>query len=162
MIPNSSPDPIEFRTRHDISLTVKALELRAADLEKLAKKNTDEGYSREGRVQLTDAATIKELILPAFRDQGELPLVTPEQNRGGIVEGLRPIIRNALIVRAPDEKQEDALQSREDNLLEKLALRVEAFAEEVAIHAYNAGKEARLSSEAHFIARSIHAIQSGS
>lgn len=159
MIPNSQPQPIHLRTRHDASLAAKALESRAETLDKLADKNEGEGYYREARGQKSDAATIRELILPAFREQGELPLVTPEQIRGGIAEGLRSIIRNALIVRAPEEKQEDALQSREDNLLEQLALRVEGFAEEVASIAYEAGYAARESAPNHLVHRALHAIK---
>lgn len=143
MLKSDAPEPIVLRTRRDATLAAQALEHRAEDLTKLAKKNAEEGYHRESRTQLSDAATIKELILPAFREQGELPLVTIEQVRGGIAEGLRDIIRNALVVRAPEDKQLDALQSREESLLEKLAIRIEAFAEEIASVGYNAGYAAR-------------------
>lgn len=159
MLRSDTPEPIVLRTRRDATLAAQALEHRADDLEKLAKKNQDEGYSREARTQLADAATIKELILPSFREQGELPLVTPEQVRGGIAEGLRDIIRNSLIVRAPEDRQEDALLSREEALLEKLAIRVEAFAEECAQRGFDAGYSARTAQPNVLVHESISALR---
>lgn len=159
MMNDNSPSPIHLRTRHDATLAAHALEHRVDELEKLAKKNQDSGYGREARTQLSDAATIKELILPAFREQGELPLVTPEQVRGGIAEGLRDIIRNALIVRAPDDKQTDALISREDQLLEKLAIRIEAYAEQVASDAYEAGYAARHNDPQFIVHQALHSLR---
>jgi hypothetical protein len=158
-----APEPVVFRSRRDVSLAAEALKHRADDLQKLAKRNDDEGYKREARTQRADAAAITDLILPAFREQGELPLVTAEQVRGGIAETLRGIIHGALSApqdpKAPEDKQLDALRSREERILDALALRIETFASEVAELAYNTGYSARENETAMIVSRCIHALE---
>lgn len=161
MATDTSPNPIVLRSRRDATLAVQALTHRAEDLEKLAKKNDDEGYGREARTQRADASAIKDLILPAFREQGELPLITTEQIRAGIANGLRDVIHGMLIVRSPEEKQEDALQSREEKLLERLAVRVEGYAFEVAEQAYQAGYSARANEPAVILQKALEGIGGG-
>lgn len=139
----TTPAAIELRTRRDHSLTVQALEHRAKGLEGLAKKNTDEGYAREAKTQLADVAAIRSFILPQFRAQQEMPLVSTEQVRAGIIEALRFAVHGELVVRTPEDRQEDALRSREQRLLERLAVHIEGYAMAVAEDAYNAGYSAR-------------------
>lgn len=161
MATDTTPNPIVLRSRRDATLAVQALTHRADDLEKLAKKNDEEGYGREARTQRADASAIKDLILPAFRDQGELPLVTTEQIRAGLANGLRDIVHGMLVVRTPEDKQEDALQSREDKLLERLAIRIEGYAFEVAEQAYQAGYSARANEPSVILSKALDGIGGG-
>lgn len=140
---------IQLRSPRDASLAVVALEQRASELEKLAKKNTEAGYPREGRTQLADASTITAIILPAFRAQQELPLVDVEQTRVSIADALRTLVRGRLTIKItkgqaeqPGE-QENLLQSREDYLVEALARRIHAYGLAVAESSYRAGYAAR-------------------
>lgn len=156
-----TPDPIALRTRRDYTITTKALKLRAEGLEKLAKKNEEEGYEREARTQSADAAAIKLFILPAFQEQAELPLVTEEDMRLRIGESIRDVVSGALVVRAPEEKQTDMLRSREDSLVESLSMRIEAFATEIAQEAYWAGHAARDNGPILIANRCLAALQGG-
>lgn len=138
-----APSPVHLRNAHDFTILLRALEERHESIDKLAKKNEDEGYHREARTQRADAASIKQFILPALRGQGELPLATAEQVRAGIANRIRPLIHGSLVVKAPEERQEDALVSRETMLCERLAIYMETYASAIASEAYNAGYAAR-------------------
>jgi hypothetical protein len=142
-VSTGTPVPVQLRTRRDHSLTVQALEARAKGLDTLAKRNADEGYTRESKTQAADAAAIRTFILPAFYSQRELPLVGTDQVRAGIVEALRFAVRGELVVVAPKDRQEDLLRDREQQLLERLAVHIETFAVAVAEDAYAAGVAAR-------------------
>jgi len=133
-----APEPVVFRSRRDVSLAAEALKHRADDLQKLAKRNDDEGYKREARTQRADAAAITDLILPAFRHGA---LSAPQDPK------------------APEDKQLDALRSREERILDALALRIETFASEVAELAYNTGYSARENETAMIVSRCIHALE---
>lgn len=136
-------EPVTLRTRRDYTLTTQALEHRADDLEKLAKKNSEGGYPREARTQLSDVAAIRQFILPRFSEQRDLPLVTTETLKAAIGQGLRDIISGALVVRAPEDKQADLLRTREDLLIEQLATRVANFGVSIADTAFAAGYASR-------------------
>lgn len=153
-----APAPIQLRNAHDFGIVVRALEDRGEEVDKLAKKNEEEGYVREARTQRADAAAIRQFILPTLRGQTELPLVTAEQVRAGIVARIRPLLHNALVVLAPKEKQEDALVSRETTLAERIALYVEAYVSAVAEEAYNAGRQARESDPEAIALRMLSAL----
>jgi RecJ-like exonuclease len=139
----SAPTTVALRTRRDFTLATQALKHRAEGLEKLAKKNSEEGYDREARTQLADVAAIRDFILPRFQDQQEMPLVTEEELKAGISNGIRDLISHALVVRAPEDKQEDMLRTREDHLVERLTNRIANFATEIAERAFAAGYASR-------------------
>lgn len=143
MITDTETAPVTLRTLRDYTLAAQALSHRADDLEKLAKKNSEEGYSREARTQLADVAAIRQFILPRFSEQQELPLVTTDQLREKIGQGLRDIVSGALVVRAPEDKQTDLLRSREDHLVERLAARVANYGIQIAETAFAAGYASR-------------------
>jgi predicted nucleic acid-binding protein len=157
---STQPSPIQLPSRRAASLVMTALRHRASDLEKLADKTSGEGYERESRTQRQDAAAIKELIMPAFQDQVEMPLVTVQELRAGIANALRDIVHKQLLVRAPEERQEDALRSREDELLDSLAIRIESFARELSAESYRAGFEARQSEPEAIAHRLLEHLQS--
>lgn len=140
---SNGTEPVTLRTPRDYTLATQALSHRAADLEKLAKKNSEEGYGREARTQLADVAAIRQFILPRFSEQQELPLVTVETLKAAIGQGLRDLITGALVVRAPEERQQDLLPSREDNLVEQLSNRVANYATQIAETAFAAGYASR-------------------
>jgi hypothetical protein len=73
-----------LRTRRDDTLASQALEHRANDLTKLAKKTREEGYTSEARTIEADAGAICEYILPRFKEQQELALVTEDTVRQAI------------------------------------------------------------------------------
>ena len=140
--PASTPDPVELRCLRDVTITAVALEHRHAAIEKLAKKAIDEGYPREARIFSADAQAIEEDILPRFRDQQELRLVTAAELRGGIAEALRDLVHSTLVRhRADVAGQEDF--GRENRLLADIALRVEEFAKSLASRCWSAGFAAR-------------------
>ena len=146
----ASPAPVQLPTRHDYSLVTRALENEAVNIAKMAKSTTLKGYGREARLMLADAMAIKEHILPEFREQRELPLVTNEAVRARIQEALRDVVRRGfvgLIAKTSDEENEEqqasALRYRESDMLEQLAVRIEAFGAEVAERAFSAGYAAR-------------------
>lgn len=70
------PEPLQFQTRHDVKLMAIALEGRAADLTKMAKNVTEEGYPREARVMAGDAAALQHRVLPILRGQTQMVLAT--------------------------------------------------------------------------------------
>jgi hypothetical protein len=158
-----NPDAVKLRTRKDVTLTLQALEFRKDELEKLAKKNEDGGYGNAAREQRADAGAIENFILPQFRGQQELPLVTVEKLRDAISKALRPTVHRKLtalssfsnsgqpsfgqpLKEAKEEakqRQTDLFRSYEDELLSDLALQVERFATALAERAFNSGVAAR-------------------
>jgi hypothetical protein len=141
----TGPEPVALRSQHDYSLVTDALEHRKEDLEKLAKKNEEEGYSREARAIKADLAAIEHHILPVFRDQREMPLVTHEQLAKEIAAALRPHIYRAFDGLGDPKVHVtfDGIQRRRDTLLDALALRITHFATGLADEAFNEGHAAR-------------------
>ena len=138
----TQPKPVQLRTARDYTLTVQALEHRSGELTKLAKKTSEEGYPRESRVVAADAAAITTYILPQFKAQQELPLVSTDKLRSHIADAFRGLVRRFLSVGGP-RRSGDAFQSPEDKVCDEIARRVEAFAVEIAGNAYAAGYAAR-------------------
>lgn len=120
-----------------------ALEHRQEELEKLAKKNREEHYDKEARAMDADVETIKHHILPQVRHQQELPLVTAAEVRDGIAKSLHALVQSHVVVRGEGDKLDRSVNRAVDELSGKIASRVEAYAERVAIDAYNAGVAAR-------------------
>src|SRR5439155_15630015 len=90
------PAAIVLRSAHDYGITTQALTGRAEDLKKLAKKTGDEGYRREARAIQADADAIEHSILPIFREQRELPLVSVESLEQEITVALRYYVQLAF------------------------------------------------------------------
>jgi hypothetical protein len=131
-VSTQSPEPIVLRTSHDVGLVHTALELRVDSLDKLAKKNTDEGYEREARVIANDAADIRHYVLPIFAGQRELDLIEPE----ALQEGLSSVIRTRL-------EHHRARKSIPNVVADDLAQRMTLLLDELATRAYSAGFAAR-------------------
>lgn len=140
-----APEPVKLRSAHDYSITQFALEQRKEGLVKLAKKTSEEGFSREARAIQADADAIEQAILPQFRQQRELPLVTHEQLEKEVGGALKIFITRAFsglgdpkIVATPE-----GIASRRNLLLEDLTKRVTLCVKDVADEAFNQGAAAR-------------------
>lgn len=139
------PEALQLRSVHDYSLTLTSLEHRVEELKKLAKKNMDEGYEREARAINADILSIEQHILPCFRNQRELPLVSHEQLQDEILGALRRHVTQAFeglgdpkVLTTPE-----MIAHRRENLLKRLAVRVTLFVNEVVEDGYNQGFAAR-------------------
>jgi hypothetical protein len=123
---------VTLRTPHDHKLVIDALEARAEALDKLAKKNEDEHYTREARAINADVAAINTTIIPAFRGQASLKLVADGELQAAVARAIKPKVHRALVqyttsLEATEDKddQRDLLVDREQGLLEELARHVE-------------------------------------
>lgn len=114
------PEPVEFSSRRHVSLTVTAVEDRASLIESLAKKTRDEGYHRISRELQADADMLREEVLPAIREQQELPLAGPDEARSAIANYMRISVRAAIAHKENDEAMLDRLANRLVPLLEKV------------------------------------------
>ena len=139
------PAPIVLRASHDYSITEQALASRAEELKKLAKKNNEEGYRREGRAVQADADAIEHQILPVFREQRELPLVTQDALEKEVGAALRLYITQAFsgLGDPKVEHTPSGIAFRRDTLLKQLTTRVTLYATELADEAFNQGVAAR-------------------
>jgi len=158
---DKAPPTVQLRNAHDFGIVIRSLEEREQQIEKLAKKNEEEGYHREARTQHADAAAIRQFILPALRGQAELPLVTGDHVRQAIADRLRVVVRPTVKLGTPSgdkEAQEDAFRSRETRLVEQLAIYVEHYVAAVAQEAYNAGLAAREADPEAIALRVVHAL----
>lgn len=139
------PEPVRLRSAHDFSLVTAALDFRVEDLEKLSKKVGEDGYQREARAISADAAAIKHTILPAFREQRELPLVTHEHLEREIAGALKRFVTTAFgglgdpkVIVTPA-----TVDSRKEELLKVLTTRIALYVKDVADDAFNQGVAAR-------------------
>jgi hypothetical protein len=144
-VTQKKPEPVILPSIHDFTLTTAALESHAEDLKSLAKKNTDGGYPREARAIQADADAITHRILPAFREQRELPLVTHEQLEKEIAGALSVIVSRGFdglagskVIVTPEN-----IVSRRKSLLNELTKRVTLYAKQLADEAFNQGVAAR-------------------
>jgi hypothetical protein len=138
-------EPVKLRTAHDFTLTATALQARAEELKKLSKKNSEEGYAREAKSVEADANAIEFHILPQFRAQRELPLLTVEQVEKEITGALRVFVFRAFdgldnpkVAISPEN-----IRGRKERVLESIGKRVTFFAREIAERAFNEGVAAR-------------------
>jgi hypothetical protein len=136
---------IVLRAVHDVNLTATALEFRAEDLKKLAKKTSEEGYRREARAIQADAEAIEQSILPIVREQRTLPLVTPDVLEQEVNAALRIFVTQAFSGLGDPKVQvtPSGVASRRDVLLASLTKRVSLFALDVAEEGYKQGLAAR-------------------
>lgn len=141
----SKPEPVTLRSVHDYSLTVASLEHRVEELKKLAKKNSDEGYDKESRAIAADIASIEQHVLPCFRNQRELPLVTIDQLEKEIAGALRRPVTKALeglgdpkILSTPE-----MISHRRESLVKTLGVKLATYVNQVAEDAFNQGLAAR-------------------
>lgn len=144
-VQRKTPEPVQLKSAHDYSLVTQALELRKEDLKKLATKTIAEGYTREGAVMNADATALEHHVLPAFRAQRELPLVTPEQLEKNIKAALKvPVWRAFDTLGDPKVVVTfEGIAGRKERLLDHLTLRVSLYVREVAEESYRQGMAAR-------------------
>jgi hypothetical protein len=160
--------PMGLKTPHDVSLVVVGMEGRAEALDKLAKKNEEEGYTREAKSIAADAAAIRENVLPIMRRQLEIPFPKSEDVEKRIATELATLVRPAVI-NAPmhidqkktKEEQEEIFRDRADRLLDELASRILAYGEAIADDAYQAGLAAREATPTRFAANAVKGLGSG-
>jgi hypothetical protein len=146
------PD-IELPTAHHFAITRIAIENRAEALKKLADKTADEGYVRESRVILADSQALTEDVLPQFRDQAELPLVTYESVKYGIADLLRGNVWKHV-----QQSADDQVDHR-NNLLDVVSSKMAQLALAIAERAYNAGFRAREETPEVFAVKSLAEIR---
>lgn len=158
---NKKPEPVLLRSLHDYALTQTALESRKEELTKLAKKNLDEGYTREARAVQSDAEAIEHHILPSFRAQRELPLVSAEQLEKEVTGALARLVHIAFtglgdpkVMHTPE-----GIANRKERLLQALGVRVTLFVTEVADNAFNQGVAAREQTAEALAMRSITTLR---
>ena len=150
----AAPKPVRLRTARDYSLTTTALEHRAEDLEKLSKKTKEEGYHAEARTIDGDVGAIRDIILPLFKEQRELPLVTNDDLEATVKNALHAVIHRFAVssdsaaradrVRgAGNDAAEPWQGKRELDLSAAIGRAVTSFAVEIAESSYAAGLAAR-------------------
>jgi hypothetical protein len=140
-----APKPVQLRSARDYTIATTALTTRAADLKKLAEKTRTEGYPREASSIDSDALAIEQFILPQFRAQQELPLITVEQLEKAIEEALRIPIVNAFNGLGDPKTlpTPDNIAGRKEMLSKRLVTRLSLYARAVAKEAFDAGVAAR-------------------
>lgn len=114
------PDPMHMPSRRHVSLVIGAIEDRASVIENLAKKNKDEGYHKMSRELLGDVHMLREEVLPAIREQQELPLAGPDESRSAVANYLRHAVHMSLTAKETEELLLDRLGKRLQPLLEKM------------------------------------------
>lgn len=114
------PDPVEFDSRRHVSLTITAVEDRAAVVEKLAKNAENEGYHRIARELRGDVHMLREEVLPSIREQQELPLAGPDEAKSAIANYLRAQLVTGIKARENEEVILDRLSRRLHPLLMKM------------------------------------------
>lgn len=139
------PKPVQLRSAHDYTIATQALEFRAADLKKLSTKTRDEGYPREASAIEADALAIEHVILPQFRSQQELPLITVEQLEKAIADALKMPIVNAFSGIGDPKIQisPDSVTGRKEMLVNRLVTRISLYVRAVAKESFDAGVAAR-------------------
>lgn len=151
------PQPVQLRAPHDFSITVTALEHRAEEIAKLAKKASEEGYAREAKAIQADADAITYSILPLFRDQLPLPLVSEEDLERDIAAAIRTGVFRAFdgLDNPKTMPTVAGIQRRRDDLIKVLADRITTFAIVVADEAFKQGLAAREQSPQRIAQRSV-------
>lgn len=139
------PKPVQLRSAHDYTIATTALEFRAADLKKLSEKTRSEGYPREAGAIEADASAIEHFILPQFRAQQELPLITVEQLEKAIADAIRIPIVNAFSGVGDPKIQvtPDSVTGRKEMLSTRLVTRISLYVCAVAKESFDAGVAAR-------------------
>jgi hypothetical protein len=155
------PEPVRLRSAHDFSLVTAALEFRTDDLKKLSKKVGEDGYHREARAISADAEAIERVVLPAFREQRELPLVTHEQLEKEITGALKRFVAHAFsglgdpkVIVTPA-----SVDSRKETLVATLTTRIALYVKEVADDAFNQGVAARAQTSEALAMRAIGTLR---
>jgi hypothetical protein len=155
------PAPILLRAAHDYSITQQALEFRAVDLKKLSVNVAKDGYRREARAIQADADAIEQAILPVFREQRELPLVTQDALEKEIAAALRVFVTQAFSGLGDPKVQitPSSIDARRSDLLRNLTQRVTMFATDLADEAFNQGVAARAQSAEALAMRTIGSLR---
>lgn len=154
---------LEMATPRVTELAKTALELRMQDLAGLAKKNLAEGYPAAARTQTIDASVIKTELLPQLQRQLTLlaghaeGMSLPDR----LTDAFRPSIENALrtswqVARAAkQDRPDDSLIDHARRVADGLAGKVNDFAMELYMLAYEAGLSERHSSFEHIASRAV-------
>jgi hypothetical protein len=142
-----APAQLTIHTTRDAELVTTALELRAADLNKLAKTNAAEGYPAAARAQQGDAGVIKNTLIPQLAQQINMrqrpiqPLAERARDafKGTIEEALRRCWAECERLPANVEFRYETGRT----LSTELGDRVAQFAGELFEAAYHAGLSER-------------------
>lgn len=139
------PEPIQLRSGHDHSLVVAAIDDRQTVLEKLAEKTSGAGYRREANVMLADADALKRHVMPLFRDQIEISLVTYEDLERIVAGSLSVSIARAFqgMLTPGMQITLESVDNRKALLLEVLTNKISLFGRECAEEGYRQGLAAR-------------------
>ena len=144
---------LEMATPRVTELARTALELRMADLAGLAKKNMAEGYPAAARTQMIDANVIKTELLPQLQRQLAMAMgrnTAPLPDR--VAQAFQPSIESALraswtVARAAkSDRPDDSIPDHAQRVANALADKVNEFATELYLMAYEAGLSERRSS----------------
>lgn len=157
------PEPVDFRSKHDVTLVVQALQKEATNLTAKGKKLVDEKYPRQAKVLMDDAAAIEHAILPALRGQMAMDLTTPDQLEAAIRSALRRDIYRAFD-QLDDPKvlaTPDALVFRRNQLIEAISRKVMVYAIDLAGAAFGQGLAARLSTSEALALRALESLRDG-
>lgn len=125
---------------HERKITREAFEHRAVELDKLAKKTSDEGYAKLSRIIGGDASLIRYELLPQVRPS-QMQLAEGAGLRSGLVALVEPTIRGGLPTLVDPEKwkREEASSDIADTLADRLL----KYVTHVAEVAWTAGFNAR-------------------
>lgn len=143
---------LDLPTPHHWRLVKVAVADRIASLKSIAKKVSDEGYTREARTMEQDAMALSEDVAPQLETQAEIPLATADEVQSGVVNSLRDLVRRH-VRRDRQDVDDEAL------LLRYLGERIERYARDIAERAYAAGLAAREAEAEVFALKSLNALR---
>lgn len=150
--PKEFSPTLELPTPHHWRLVKVAIDDRVSALKSIAKKVSDEGYTREARTMEHDALALSEDVAPQLELQAEIPLATSDEVHSGIANELRALVRRH-VRRDREEVDDEAI------LLRDLAAKIERYATDVAARAYTAGCVAREATPEVFALKSLNALR---
>jgi hypothetical protein len=138
--PKAKATKLTLASDHERKVTRESFEHRADELDKLAKKNEDEGYVKLGRIVKGDSALLRHELLPQVKDV-QMRLADGAGLLSGLIRLVEPRIRQDLPV-----KVDAAKWKREDQaavIAKALADILEDYITHVAETAWTAGFNAR-------------------
>lgn len=147
---NPGPARVELATVRDAELLRTAVELRAADLGGLAKKNATEGYGAAARTQRGDALVLLQRIAPQLAQQitmhsDRMPKPIAERAAAAFRSTIERALRDAATSAEHDPSNVESRYEIGRALGAELAARVAEFAAELYEMAYHAGLSERQS-----------------
>ncbi len=151
-VPRVDLAPIQLDTPRDYQLLRLAIEDRADALEKLATKTQGEKYPKEARIISGDASRLRDDILPMISEQTEIALATPDEAQAAIKNGIRDVVRR-------HSKESDGNTDHEAVLLQYLGERINRYATQIAIAAFNAGVAYRETEPSYLLVRYARGLE---